>query len=327
MTQTTVGPHLGHASGDTDIEKTASQLVSDIKYKVGLDLKKKGGASHMNPAQVAQMYMLKLKASSAPGQVKAIAIKKLTGGLKEEYEVSELVEESIINAFAKVFIDGIGKKSEDVDVQEDANSSGEREFHIRVTDKKTGNIYTRDATRTEISELRANPNISSVEMTEYDLDSDKEKYKGENTAKVKSGQGLDPVGKEDSDVNNNRVNNDPSDKYLLKRRAAIRGEIQNRKTISASYESDNKIIDEANKQKKIKKAITGDRVNNYKNINLKPTLEQTEVNPSIQNQVGGDDKEKTKTNNRIRTMELKILLQKINALRSAPSGSDPSISA
>ena len=34
-------------------------------------------------------------------------------------------------------------------------------------------------------------------------------------------KGLDPVGKEDADVNNNGVDNDPSDKYIMKRRKAI----------------------------------------------------------------------------------------------------------
>ena len=54
------------------------------------------------------------------------------------------------------------------------------------------------ATRSKISELRANPNVASVEMTEYGTPTKSEKYKGKQTAKVK--QGLDPVGKEDKDM-------------------------------------------------------------------------------------------------------------------------------
>ena len=34
MAQITGGPHRGHAAGDTDVEKQASQLASDTKYKV-----------------------------------------------------------------------------------------------------------------------------------------------------------------------------------------------------------------------------------------------------------------------------------------------------
>jgi hypothetical protein len=32
MAKITCGPHRGHAAGDTDIEKQASQLASDVKY-------------------------------------------------------------------------------------------------------------------------------------------------------------------------------------------------------------------------------------------------------------------------------------------------------
>ena len=44
--------------------------------------------------------------------------------------------------------------------------------------------------------------------------------KGEQTAATTSGKGLDPVGKEDGDVDNDG-DKDKSDKYLLKRRSAI----------------------------------------------------------------------------------------------------------
>ena len=49
-------------------------------------------------------------------------------------------------------------------------------------------------------------------MTEYGTPTKSEKLKGKQTASVK--KGLDPVGKEDSDVNNDgKVNS--SDKYLI----------------------------------------------------------------------------------------------------------------
>jgi len=60
--------------------------------------------------------------------------------------------------------------------------------------RRLGNTYTRWADRAKITELRSNPNIESVEMSEVDRDSESENKKGENTANVKSGKGLDPVG-------------------------------------------------------------------------------------------------------------------------------------
>ena len=76
------------------------------------------------------------------------------------------------------------------------------------------------ATRDKISELRKNPNITSVEMTGYGSPYEGEKKKGEQTAKTKSGKGLDPVGKEDGDVNNDGKK-DKTDSYLMNRRKAI----------------------------------------------------------------------------------------------------------
>jgi hypothetical protein len=76
------------------------------------------------------------------------------------------------------------------------------------------------ATRDKISELRKNPNITSVEMTGYGAPYEGEKKKGEQTAKTKSGKGLDPVGKEDGDVNNDGKK-DKTDSYLMNRRKAI----------------------------------------------------------------------------------------------------------
>jgi hypothetical protein len=227
MAKITGGPHRGHAAGDTDIEKQASQLASDVKYKVKKQL---SGATHMNPAQVAKAYEAQLAKSPASGAVKALAKKKLMGApkpavRKEEFDNGvELATESVANALYKVFVE---KKEVNVDEQvkelkeaySKVNKKGERLYHVIVTDKKTGNTYTRDATREKIAELRANPNISSVEMSERQLDTEKEKTKGSNTARVKAGKGLDPVGKEDGDIDNDG-DKDKSDNYLLNRRKA-----------------------------------------------------------------------------------------------------------
>lgn len=243
MTKIVGGPHRGHAAGDSDVEKAASQLVSDIKYKVSKEMEAKGGRGRMNPAQVAKAYAAKLEQSPAPPAVKLMAKKKLMG-MKEAYielnqEVEQLVEKTVVSALQKVFSEEI--KSE--------------KKWIVVTDKKTGNTYRRQATSEKIAELRANPNISRVEITAYHPDKDDDKQ-GKKTASVKAGKGLDPVGQEDADVNNDRKV-DKTDKYLMKRRNAVGVAIAKRKGVAEEFLGEVKKKDSENKQ------ITGKGVNNY----------------------------------------------------------------
>jgi hypothetical protein len=143
------GPRRGHAAGNTSLEQQASQLTSDIKYKARQKMKGTSGSS-MSPGQVQQLYRQLLGSSSAPGGVKAIVKKKL---FKEQIDtgvvsVSEHVKDSSSYVYSRVF-----------------SEAEERKFVIRVTDRETGNTSYRKADRAKISELRANKNISSVEIT------------------------------------------------------------------------------------------------------------------------------------------------------------------
>lgn len=269
MAQFASGPHRGHAAGDTDIEKQASQLASDVKYKVK---QKMGAHTDMNPAQVVRAYLAQLASSPAPGPVKALAKKKLSGGVKEEYGIGELAKQSTVNALIKVFVEGVTVEEEVENIAE----ADEKKYWVVVTDKKTGNTYRRQATRAKIAELRANPNIRRVEMTGYHPKETEDKQ-GQKTSKVKAGKGLDPVGREDADVNNNGISNDKSDKYLLKRRAAVGNAIASRGGTQKE-----EFIPEAKKAKKKSDTITGEGVNNSKRINLKPTMEQNETPVSSQ---------------------------------------------
>ena len=117
------------------------------------------------------------------------------------------------------------KLGEQVDFEEEVTQT---KYQVRVKDKNSGKSYTRMATREKINQLRANPNIASVEMTKYGTPYEGEKKKGEQTAATKSGKGLDPVGQEDKDIDNDG-DHDKSDKYLLKRRKAIGKAIATRK--------------------------------------------------------------------------------------------------
>ena len=199
------------------IRKQARQLAYDVRYKVKSKFKE---GQKADPASLKGAFMKQLNSSPAPGPVKQMAKKMLVG---EEYDFVD-VSKDISKLVGKIFSehhqkdkDGNTIPHEDELSEEDMKGG---KYKVRVTDKKSGKSYVRMADRTKIAELRKNPNISSVEMTGYGTPYEGEKKRGEQTSKVKSGKGLDPVGKEDGDVDNDG-DKDSSDKYLMKRRKAI----------------------------------------------------------------------------------------------------------
>ena len=249
------------------VEKQARQLAYDVRYKTKQALAQKSGG-RMDPAQVQKAYMSQLAKSPAPPAVKSRAKQMLMG---ENYiNVSKLVADNAASALYKVFVehhqkDANGKVIEHEDTtpsSEDINEE-EKQYKVRVTDKKSNNSYVRMATRAKIGELRSNPNIASVEMTEYGTPTKSEKYKGKQTAKVK--QGLDPVGKEDGDINNDGKK-DKTDKYLMNRRRKIG------KAIAAKeeYSWRDGFAELIEKKGKEEKKITGEGVDNKKLIKVFP---------------------------------------------------------
>lgn len=139
------------------VRKAARQLAYDTRYKVKGKFK---DGQKADPASLKRAYMQQLGTSSAPGPVKMLAKKMLIG---EEYDFVDVdVESSLSNICAKVFVEGGGKIEEEIEVIEEAEDT---KYTIRVKDKKTGREYLRKADRAKISELRSNPNISSVEIT------------------------------------------------------------------------------------------------------------------------------------------------------------------
>lgn len=175
------------SGGQVDkVRKAARQLAYDTRYKVKSKFK---DGQKVDPASLKRAYMQQLGSSSAPGPVKALAKKMLIG---EEYDFVD-VESSLSYIYTKVFVEGGGKREEEV---ESVEESADTKYVIRVKDKKTGREYLRKADRAKISELRLNPNIASVEITgrkeadTYDKTGKKEKkadkdYDGDG--KVESG--------------------------------------------------------------------------------------------------------------------------------------------
>ena len=245
------------------VEKQARQLAYDVRYKTKQSMAQKSGGK-LDPAQVQKAYMSQLAKSPAPPAVKSRAKQMLMG---EDYkkDLGKLVSDSAATALYKVFVEHHQKDKDGNTIPHEGEEINEEEksYKVRVTDKKTKNSYVRMATRSKISELRSNPNISSVEMTEYGSPTKSEKYKGKQTAKAK--QGLDPVGKEDGDINNDGKK-DGTDKYLMKRRKAIGKAMATRKEEYSWRDSFAELIEKNDKEKK----ITGEGVNNKKLIKVFP---------------------------------------------------------
>ena len=241
----------GSGKGTTEegAEKRIRQAVYDIRYRArreDIDLK----------AAFSQ-YM----SNSSLSQAERTAVREKlfgkTGGMSEKYinSADELAVDGVANALYKVFVE---KKDEEKEIelayiQQLAEDEAYKKYKVRVTDKN-GRSYVRFADRAKITELRQNPNIESVEMTEHGEPYEGERKKGEKTAQAKGG-GLDPVGKEDKDVNNDgKVNK--TDKYLMKRRKAIGKAIRTR---AEAYLADGTISTEPRGKDK----VTGKDVDNY----------------------------------------------------------------
>ena len=95
----------GHAAGDSDVEKQASQLASDVRYKAKGKVKE--GASDEEKKKV---FMQILGASPASSAVKAMARTKLLG---EEVEVKEGSAYGITKGDGMSFPERLKKKAKE----------------------------------------------------------------------------------------------------------------------------------------------------------------------------------------------------------------------
>jgi hypothetical protein len=203
-------------------EKRVKQAIYDIRYR-----------ARREELPLQQAYSQYMSNSSMSQQEKTLVKQKLfgKGGMKaEDFNIGEFASDNVANALYKVFVEGVQKEEEPIVLtyMEKLETAEHRKYKVRVTGKD-GRSYVRYATREKINDLRANPNIESVEMTGYGEPYEGEKKKGEQTARAKAGKGLDPVGKEDKDIDNDG-DHDKSDKYLLNRRKARGAAIASRKT-------------------------------------------------------------------------------------------------
>ncbi len=289
------------------VRKAARQLAYDTRYKVKSKFK---DGQKADPASLKRAYMQQLGTSSAPGPVKMLAKKMLIG---EEYDFVDVdVESSLPNICAKVFVEGGGKIEEEIEVIEEADDT---KYTIRVKDKKTGREYLRKADRAKISELRSNPNISSVEITGR-KDTDTYDKTGQKTAKVKAGKGLDPVGKEDDDINNDgKVNK--TDSYLKNRRKTIGNAIAKEEVIYEKEENGDKKIDVMKKGKNTVKVNPSLGESIRAELDLLKAQKIAEQDASMKQQEDEKKKEQlaAQQGKKDKMMKMRILQNKMRAVR------------
>jgi hypothetical protein len=257
-------PAAGMATAQQKIEKQARQLAYDTRYQV----KKEIGDKKVNPAAMKRLLMQRLQKSSSAPNVKVRAKQMLLG---EDYigDVADFAAGTVANALFKVFVEGTQEQvSEEIELQylKELEETKERKYKVRVTDKKTGNSYVRYATREKITQLRTNPNIQSVEMTEYGEPREGERKSGEDTARATGGgkakRDYDGDGKVESGAKEYRgaVHN------AIQRK---RGGVPDGKDTSSVKEE---FLADAATEDSNDKKITGKGVNNYSGKNPAVTI-------------------------------------------------------
>ena len=158
------------SSGGADkAQKQAKQLAYDVRYKV----RQKMGGKKTDAASLKRAYLQQLAQSPSPGPVKRLAKKMLIGEQYDFVDIDSNLDSARSNVIRKVFVEKNIEESE----EEIVEGKAEKKYQIRVTDKKSGKVYTRMADRGKIGELRKSGNVSSVEMTGYGYDKTKKKAK------------------------------------------------------------------------------------------------------------------------------------------------------
>jgi len=181
-------PNTQQPGGAVDkVRKAARQLAYDVRYKVKGQFK---DGQKSDAASLKRAYMQQLGKSPAPGPVKVMAKKMLIGEAYDLVDVSDTVNESVVNALLKVFAKKTQLEDADGNVAYEVTDIVQEEmkdtkYKVRVTDKSTGKTYVRMADREKIGQLRADPRISSVEMTGYGDSYDKPVGKGKEEGEKK----------------------------------------------------------------------------------------------------------------------------------------------
>ena len=241
----------GHAAGDSDVEKQASQLASDVRYKA--KGKVKPGASDEEKKKV---FIQILGASPAPQAVKSMAKQKLIGeDVVQEMRFNDGKSGERLKALAKKrgipmkkmkkhpqfqpesfsktgMSKGTGKAGGPMkDFLDKKSKKLQKEYDSQSKEKKNNPAF-------QSNKLNPKPVYNSYNPLDEMAATNKEKPKEKkmsasllaNIRKLNTGAGsqyeevvhekMDPVGQEDGDINNDGKK-DKTDKYLMNRRKAV----------------------------------------------------------------------------------------------------------
>ena len=239
----------GHAAGDSDVEKQASQLASDVRYKAKGKVKE--GASEEEKKKI---FMQILGASPAPTAVKSMAKTKLLGE-GSMYGITKGDGMSFPERLKKKAKEKKKKMSEEkkpLPTTKMYRKAGNlsREALSKGLDSKAGSkaqdrsskivsTITSKKERERMNDIGMMRNIQKNsyepqgelvdEMSHSSEKKPKEKKMTrsllDSIRKVNTGAGsqyeaMDAVGQEDGDINNDGKK-DSTDSYLMKRRKAI----------------------------------------------------------------------------------------------------------
>ena len=247
----------GHAAGSSDVEKQASQLASDVRYKA--KGKVKPGASEEEKKKI---FLQILNASPAPTAVKAMAKSKLLGEevvtemrFDDGKEGKEKRKEALRKkrGMTKAQMDKHPQfKDDDEEDMKEGTAYGiyKGDGKVKIPRMQKG-AMAYDGPNKERSEAadrviaKTKAKRAKMKKEEVELGEMKMKSKPKNPKDMSKGveqkapvdyrtlaqshvpvgnifneKKMDPVGQEDGDINNDGKK-DGTDKYLMKRRKAI----------------------------------------------------------------------------------------------------------
>ena len=250
----------GHAAGDSDVEKQASQLASDVRYKA--KGKVKPGASDEEKKKV---FIQILGASPAPQAVKSMAKQKLIGeDVVQEMRFNDGKSGERLTALAKKrgipikkmkkhpqfqpesfsktgmskgtgkaggpMKDFLDKKAKKLQKEYDSQSKEKKNNPAfqsnKLNPKPVYNSYNpldemSHSTEKKPKEKKMSASLlDNIRKVNTGAGSQYEQVMNEFKMTPKKGKSMDPVGQEDGDINNDGKK-DGTDKYLMNRRKAI----------------------------------------------------------------------------------------------------------
>lgn len=223
-----------------DVDKQVRQAIYDIRYRArreGISLEQ-AYSQYIANSNLSQDAKMRIKEALFP---KGGDAQKEKEEAKESYTSIgiDLATTTLSEVMYKVFVESseetISEEELEKVYEEKAQPSEGKKYPVRVTDPQSGVTYHRTATRAKINELKAKG--LQVEIDEYGEKSGKN-YEGEDEKKEDKKEvkeALDPVGKEDDDVNNDGKVDD-TDGYLKNRRGAIaRAIAKNKKKVTEEF--------------------------------------------------------------------------------------------